>query len=92
MWGTFLSEPLPIVATVGRYPAVKLIGRIPICGRSKPFVLSGCRFRTHALLALLSEGCGAAAGRLDTRYSPVRRSPAAYCYAPLPLDLHVLSL
>ena len=33
MWGTFLSEPLPIVATVGRYPAVKLIGRIPILVR-----------------------------------------------------------
>ena len=30
MWGTFLSEPLPIVALVGRYPASKLIGRIPI--------------------------------------------------------------
>ena len=30
--------------------------------------------------------------RLHTRYSPVRRSPARYCYLPLPLDLHVLSL
>ena len=30
MWGTFLSEPLPIVALVGRYPANQLIGRIPI--------------------------------------------------------------
>ena len=32
------------------------------------------------------------AGRLHTRYAPVRRSPAAHCWAPLPLDLHVLSL
>ena len=31
-------------------------------------------------------------GRLHTRYAPVRRSPAMYCYTPLPLDLHVLSL
>ena len=31
-------------------------------------------------------------GRLHTRYSPVRRSPAEYCYSPMPLDLHVLSL
>ena len=38
MWGTFLSEPLPIVATVGRHPAVKLIGRIPIHIRN-PFIL-----------------------------------------------------
>ena len=30
MWGAFLSEPLPIVALVGRHPANKLIGRIPI--------------------------------------------------------------
>ena len=33
MWGTFLSEPLPIVAPVGRDPTGKLIGRIPIHGR-----------------------------------------------------------
>ena len=31
-------------------------------------------------------------GRLHTRYAPVRRSPAQYCYRLLPLDLHVLSL
>ena len=30
MWGILLSEPLPIVALVGRYPANKLIGRILI--------------------------------------------------------------
>ena len=29
---------------------------------------------------------------LLTRYAPLRRSPAMYCYIPLPLDLHVLSL
>ena len=33
MWGTFLSEPLLIVALVGRYPANKLIRRIPILYR-----------------------------------------------------------
>ena len=31
-------------------------------------------------------------GRLHTRYAPVRRSSAGYCYPLLPLDLHVLSL
>ena len=31
-------------------------------------------------------------GRLHTRYAPVRRSPAEYCYSLLPLDLHVLGL
>ena len=33
MWGTFLSEPLLIVALVGRYPANQLIRRIPISDR-----------------------------------------------------------
>ena len=37
MWGTFLSEPLPIEALVGRYPASKLIGRIPIARPEKTF-------------------------------------------------------
>ena len=30
VWGTFLSEPLNIVALVGRYPANKLMLRMPI--------------------------------------------------------------
>ena len=30
VWGTFLSEPLDIVGTVGRYPAVYLMPREPI--------------------------------------------------------------
>ena len=30
MWGIFLSEPLDIVGTVGRYPAVYLMPREPI--------------------------------------------------------------
>ena len=30
VWGTFLSEPLIIVALVGRYPANKLMIRMPI--------------------------------------------------------------
>ena len=30
VWGTFLSEPLGIVAMVGRYPAIQLMPREPI--------------------------------------------------------------
>ena len=33
MWGTFLSEPLRIVALVGRYPANQLMRRMPILYR-----------------------------------------------------------
>ena len=77
MWGIPLSGPLPIVATVGRYPAVKLIGRIPIPVRAetlspRPDAVA----RPHPALIPLSEGCAGDRGRLDTRYSPVRRSPS----------------
>ena len=39
MWGTFLSEPLSIVALVGRYPANKLMERIPTPYRSSLIIL-----------------------------------------------------
>ena len=39
MWGTFLSEPLSIDALVGRYPANKLMERIPIDDRNSLIVL-----------------------------------------------------
>ena len=45
MWGTFLSEPLPIIGTVGLHPAVYLIGRIPIPIRKEPFVAQRGRKR-----------------------------------------------
>ena len=83
MWGIPLSGPLPIVATVGRYPAVKLIGRIPIPVRAealspRPDAVA----RPHPALIPLSEGCAGDRGRLDTRYSPVRRSPARSASTP----------
>ena len=75
MWGTFLSEPLPIVAPVGRYPAGWLIGRMPI--RSHCFLLKhDAVLKLHGVLIALSEGNPTTAARLHTRYSPVRRSPA----------------
>ncbi len=44
------------------------------------------------MLVHVSAGYLPVRGWLHTCYSPVRRSPPAYCYAVLPLDLHVLSL
>ncbi len=44
------------------------------------------------MLVHVSAGYLPVRGWLHTCYSPVRRSPAKYCYSPLPLDLHVLSL
>ena len=56
MWGTFLSEPLAIVGTVGRYPAVYLMAREPIRMQSifqhkamRPNVLRGITRRFHRL-------------------------------------------
>ena len=47
---------------------------------------------SYGTLIHVSMGYSPVQGRFHTRYSPVRRSPAEYCYSPMPLDLHVLSL
>ena len=89
MWGTFLSEPLLIVALVGRCPAYYLIRRIPILYHHFSWN-SDAIIPRHPVLGRISTGYPGVKGRLDTRYSPVRRSKQASI--PLPLDLHVLSL
>ena len=75
MWGAFLSEPLPIVALVGRCPANKLMGRIPIAGKTLSRHPQEGE-AGHPVLTPLSGDYPGARGRLDTRYSPVRRSPS----------------
>ena len=76
MWGTFLSEPLLIVALVGRRPANQLIRRMPIRARISPFTCLPCRKQAYGVLDHISMDCPPAAGRSHTRYSPVRRSPS----------------
>ena len=63
MWGTSLSEPLPIVGTVGRYPAVCLIGREPI--RIRP------SFQSHAMRREMLCGITRRFQRLSPRYGHV---------------------
>ena len=46
----------------------------------------------HGKLVRISPGYVPDPGMLLTCYAPFRRSPAAYCYAPMPLGLHVLGL
>ena len=58
----------------------------------KAFSTSPCEKVHYGVLVGVSTGYPPVAGRLHTRYAPVRRSPAAHCWSPLPLDLHVLSL
>ena len=75
MWGTFLSEPLPIVAPVGRYPAGWLIGRMPTRD-PRVFRPRDAPQTERPVLRGLSADCPGDAERLHTRYSPVRRSPS----------------
>ena len=92
MWGTFLSEPLDIVALVGRYPANQLISREPIriqrvfqTKDMQPLLLWDIRRRFHRL----SPRYGNVAHALRT-LAPVAAIRIAT--NALPLDLHVLSL
>ena len=91
LWGTFLSEPLPIVALVGRYPANQLIGREPIRRRrnfqQRPMrasVPSGISRRFHRL----SPGNGHVAHALRTlppvaaRILLSRAAPRLACVKP----------
>ena len=92
MWGTFLSEPLPIVALVGRYPANQLIGRIPIHNRISLIKIK-CSLLIPSDINLSFESLSLSYGQVG--YALLTRAPVAIkCIATLmlPLDLHVLSL
>ena len=92
MWGIFLSEPLTIVGLVGRYLTNYLMARMPIRNQLIFNKYHHAVSLYYEVLDRLSPDYPSVAGRLHTRYSPVRRSPTSYCYKLLPLDLHVLSL
>ncbi len=77
VWLIILSDQLPIVALVGRYPTNKLIGRGPLPERPKPFPLRG-----YAVLAAVSSGCPPLQGRFPrvthpsaTKANPERPTP-----------------
>ena len=93
MWGTFLSEPLRIVGTVGRYPAVYLMRRMAILGRIAPLTLSRCLYRVLRGISPDFSGLSPCLGQIP--YVLLTRAPVAgYRIAtiPLPRNLHVLSL
>ena len=87
MWLAVLSDQLPIIATVGRYPTVKLIGRRPLPGWLSPFITGPLDQRSYAELPTVSHGYPPPRGRLPTCYAPVRRVSAP---KNTPLDLHAL--
>ena len=75
MWGTFLSEPLGIVAMVGRYPAIQLMPREPIRHLVTHFIIYPCRDMTYGGLVAVSAGYPPVTGMSLTCYAPFRRSP-----------------
>ena len=92
MWGTFLSEPLRIVALVGRCPANQLMRRMPIPDRRifhPPTMRSVGVWGIRPSFPGLSPCPGQVAYVLLTS-APVAASGIAT--PALPLDLHVLSL
>ncbi len=92
MWGTFLSEPLLIVALVGRYPANKLIRRIPILLLYISFTLDAC-CEPHIVLAAFRRVIRwTRVGWIRVTHPCAGRHRRLQATDMLPLDLHVLSL
>ena len=91
LWGTFLSEPLPIVALVGRHPANQLIGREPI-RRRRNFQYNAMQHRIPSGISRrfhrLSPGNGHVAHALRTlppvaaMTLPPRAAPRLACVKP----------
>ena len=75
MWGTFLSEPLTIVGLVSRYLTNYLMARMPIRNQLIFNKYHHAVSLYYEVLDRLSPDYPSVAGRLHTRYSPVRRSP-----------------
>ena len=85
MWPVALSGRLPVEAMVGRYPAIKLIGRDPIPYR-KSFPRGPCGQLEHPALPPVSRSYSGVWGRSVTHYSPVRHShPGASSWDPVRL-------
>ena len=91
MWGTVLSDPLPIVGSVGRRPADYLMGRMPVPDRLSALSQKGCPpwepWRIIRRFHRLSARRGLVAYALRTR-APLSCHPKA----AIPFDLHVLGL
>ena len=89
MWGTFLSEPLRIVALVGRCPANQLMRRMPIPDR-RIFHLKGMHLLGIWGIRPSFPGLSPCPGQVA--YVLLTSAPVAgesVATLPLPLDLHV---
>ena len=92
MWGTFLSEPLRIVALVGRCPANKLMRRMPIPDRR---IFHPKDMRPQGIWGIRPSFPGLSPCPGQVAYVLLTSAPVAargIATPALPLDLHVLSL
>ena len=92
MWGTFLSEPLRIVALVGRCPANKLMRRMPIPSRR---TFHRAAMQPRGTWGITPSFPGLYPGTGQVAYVLLTSAPVAIrgvATPMLPLDLHVLSL
>ena len=92
MWGTFLSEPLRIVALVGRCPANQLMRRMPIPDRR---IFHRKDVRPHGIWGIRPSFPGLSPCPGQVAYVLLTSAPVAaksIATSALPLDLHVLSL
>src|SRR5690606_30980237 len=95
VWPSTLSDRLPIVALVGRYPTSQLMRCCPILSQVSPFVDTPCEASTASGISPrfrgLSRAIGQVAHALLTRpplvCSEFRPTPSLEAD---PLDLHVL--
>ena len=92
MWGTFLSEPLRIVALVGRCPANKLMRRMPIPDRR---IFHQGDMHRLGVWGIRPSFPGLSPCPGQVAYVLLTSAPVAIRHIAmpmLPLDLHVLSL
>jgi hypothetical protein len=78
VWLIVLSDQLPIIALVGRYPTNQLIGRGPLPRRpTLRWDFGRPRGRHHPVLAAVSRGCPEARGRFPRATHPSATIPRA---------------
>jgi hypothetical protein len=92
VWLIILSDQLPIVALVGRYPTNKLIG-LRLIHRCEARRSPAFPRRAYAVLARVSPGCPPPLGRfLSITHPSATRQHRKQAFRLLPFDLHVLSM
>jgi hypothetical protein len=90
VWLIILSDQLPIIALVGRYPTNQLIGRrLPPRHPLRGFQTGSPNPAPHAVLAAVSRGCPPSRDRSLRVTHP---SATDRGRNPRPCDLHVLSM